>query len=424
MKHNSSTLFLAALMILGGPRAARPDVVVEWNAIAAAQLSGGNPLPHTREFSILHVAIYDAVVSITGDYRPYGFAVKANPHASAEAAAIAAAHDVLVSLHPTAAGILDAQYARSLDTIRDGRGKIEGICVGRQVAAAALAARSADGFNAPPPDIPDGTLPYQWRRTPPAFAPPLVPQFASVTPWVIKNTTQFLPKPPPKLESRRYARDFNEVKTVGSVNSNSPQDRKDLALFHLMSHALFWNDIARQLSADQPMTLSNSARIFAALNTAFMDSYIGAWHAKWNVYFNWRPVHAIRLADTDSNDKTEADPGWDSLAPAGPHPTYPSGHSVGSGASFYVLKRFFGNYGHSLTLTSPTAPGITLKYHSLRSVVEDVHDARVYLGVHFRFDLEAGHRQGLETAHFVLRNAFRSNASEDDETQDAEEWRP
>jgi hypothetical protein len=241
---------------------------------------------------------------------------------------------------------------------------------------------------------------------------------------VIKNAAQFLPKPPPKLESRRYARDFNEVKTVGSVNSDSPQDRKDVANFHVLSHALFWNDVARQLSAEQPMRVSKSARVFAALNTAMMDADIGSWHAKWNVYFNWRPVHAIRLADTDGNDLTEADPGWESLQPTGPHPTYPSAHADGSGASFYVLKTFFGNYGHSLILISPTtAPGVILKYHNLRTVVEDIHDARIYLGVHFRFDMEAGHRQGIETARFVLRNAFRSNSYNDDESE-AEEWEP
>ena len=403
---------------------AKPDVIVDWNAIAAQNMSGGNPLPHAREFSVLHVAMYDAVVSITGDYQPYRFAVRASPHASAEAAAITAAHDVLVWFHPTNVANFDTQYAKHLNAIRDGWAKTEGVLVGRRVAAAVLAARSDDGFNAPPPNIADGILPYQWRRTPPAFADPLLPQFANVRPWVIRNAAQFLPKPPPKLESRRYARDFQEVKTVGSVNSDSPQDRKDLALFHLLSHAVFWNDVARQLSAEQSTGVSKSARIFAALNVAIMDAYIGAWHAKWNVYFNWRPVHAIRLADTDDNNHTEADPGWESLQPAGPHPTYPSGHAVGSGAAFYVLKKYFGNYGHSLNLTSPaTAPGITLKYCSLRAVVEDVHDARVYLGVHFRFDLEAGDRQGMETARFVLQNTFRS-CGRDDDASDAEEWEP
>ena len=172
------------------------------------------------------------------------------------------------------------------------------------------------------------------------------------------------------------------------------------------------------------MKLSKSARAFAAFNTAMMDADIGCWHAKWNVYFNWRPVTAIRLADTDGNDRTEADPGWNSLQPAGAHPTYPSAHADGSAASFYVLKTVFGNYGHSLVLTSPTtAPGVTLRYCNLRAIVEDIHDARVYLGVHFRFDLEAGHLQGIKTARFVLRNAFRSNTDDDDDCE-SEEWEP
>jgi hypothetical protein len=239
MKPNCSVLSMAALVMLGAAHLAKSDVIVDWNAMAAQNLSGGNPLPHVREFAILHIAIYDAVVSITGDYRPYRFAVKADPHASAEAAAVAAAHDVLVSFHPANVAAFDNQYSKHLDLIGDGPAKTEGISVGRRVAAAVLAARANDGFNAPPPNIPDGTQPYQWRRTPPAFVNPLLPQFASVTPWVIKSAAQFLPKPPPKLESRRYARDFNEVKTVGSVNSDSPQDRKDVANFHVLSQPCF-----------------------------------------------------------------------------------------------------------------------------------------------------------------------------------------
>jgi hypothetical protein len=252
---------------------------------------------------------------------------------------------------------------------------------------------------------------------------PLVPHFASVTPWVIEEAAQFLPKPPPALTSRRYARDFNEVKTVGALNSTArPQDRTDVALFHTVSHAMFWNEVARQLWAADPLGLSRTARLFALLNTAFMDAYIGAWHAKWNVYFNWRPVTAIRLADTDGNPRTEPDPAWDSLLPTGPHPTYPSGHAVGSGAASHVLQRFFGRSGHSLTLTSPdTAPGVTLHYDNLRDVVDDVQDARVYLGIHFRFDLEAGIRQGTQTARYVFQSAFRPLGHDDCHPDDGEE---
>jgi hypothetical protein len=405
-----------------GPHTVTGQVIFDWNVIASQNMSGST-LSDIREFATLHVAIYDAVVSITQDHQPYQFAVSAPPGASAEAAAVAAAHMVLVAFHPSHVLQLDAHYASALAAILDGQPKIDGVAVGEQVAIAVLAARTNDGFTNLPPTIPDGTEPYEWRRTPPGFAPPLVPHFATVTPWVIEEAAQFLPKPPPALVSRRYARDFDEVKAVGALNSAArPQDRTDVALFHTLSHSVFWNDVARQLWVAEPLSLSRTARLFALLNTTFMDAYIGAWHAKWNVYFNWRPITAIRLADTDGNQRTTSDPAWDPLLPTPSHPTYPSGHAVGSGAASHVLQRFFGRRGHSLTLTSPeTAPGVTLHYEDLRDVVDDVQDARVYLGIHFRFDMQAGIRQGTQTARYVFQSAFRPLGNDDCHSDDEEE---
>jgi hypothetical protein len=397
----------ATLVLAGAAGPARANAVVEWNAFAAQNLTGSNPLPHTRELAILHVAIYDAVVSITRDHAPYRYAVMAPAGASAEAAAIRAAHDVLVAFHPGNAVTLDAQYAASLSAIPDGPAKTDGLSVGQQVAAAVLGERAGDGYDLPPPTIFDGTAPYEWRRTDPA-PPPVLPQFAGVTPWVIGDAARFLPEPPPALTSRRYARDLDEVKAFGSATSAvRPPHRTDIAVFHLRSHPDFWNEVARQICGEEPRGLSQTARVFAVLNTAMMDSYVGAWHAKWDVYYNWRPVTAIRLADTDGNDRTDADPAWTPLRPTPMHPTYPSGHAVGAGSAFAVLQRFFGRSGHALDLTSATAPGVTLTYDNLRDVVTDVHNARVDLGVHFRFDVDAAHRLGVRTARFVLANAFR-----------------
>jgi hypothetical protein len=414
MRSKLLRLVLTALVLTVGVRTVRADVIVQWNAIAAQNMTGNIPLPHTREFAILHVAIYDAVVSVTRDHTPYKFHVPAPSGASAEAAAIAAAHAVLLSFHPGNASTLNAQYASSLAAIPNGQGKIDGVSVGEQVAAAVLAARSLDGYDGPAPTVVDGTLPYEWRRTA-ASPPPLTPHFAIVTPWVIEDPAQFLPKPPPELTSRRYTRDFNEVKDVGSANSTVPQDRREVALFHVLSHPQFWNAVARQLLVERPLGLSRTARFYALLNTAIMDAYIGAWHAKWYVYYNWRPVTAIQLADTDSNPHSDADPTWTPLAPTPMHPTYPSGHAVAAGAASYVTKRFFGEAGHDLILISPTtAPGVTLRYSSIHDVVDDIHDARVYLGVHFRFDVEAGHRLGVKTARFAFNHAFRKDSNDDD----------
>lgn len=414
-------VFCSVNLLTGGAHLAHAaDLVTKWNAIAAQNMSGPNPLPHLREFSILHVAMYDALVSLTRDYQPYRFTIRADKDGSPEAAAITAARDVLSAFHPANAATLDAQYTADLSAIADGSPKEEGIRVGHEVAAAVLAARTADGYSAPAPDVADGTVPYQWRRTPPNLAEPLMPQFAAVTPWAIRNPAQFLPKPPPALTGRRYARDLNEVKTVGSSSSS---EKKDLALFHLMSHSLFWNDVARQLCEEDPGTLLRTARIFAAMNTAMMDSYIGAWHAKWNVYFNWRPITAIRLADTDDNSRTVADMGWLAYGVTPPHPTYPSGHGAGSGSAAHILKLFFGNYGHLLDVTSPTAPGVTLHYSRLSDIESDVQDARVYLGIHFRFDTEAGEKLGEQTARFITRTAFQKRGRSNDD-DDICAWEP
>lgn len=386
---------------------ASANVIVAWNEVAAQNMSGPSPLPTSREFAVLHVALYDAVVSITGDHAPYAFAVPAPAGASPEAAAARSGRDVLVAFHPGASAAIDARYAEFLAAIPDGQGKRDGIAVGQKVAAAVLAARARDGFNAPAPTIVDGTRPYEWRRTAPS-PPPLMPQFAAVTPWVIEEAAQFLPEPPPRLKSHSYTRDFKEVKELGAIDSETrPPAGTDLALFHLLAHPVFWNDVARQLWAEKPSGLSRTARIFAVLNAATMDSFVGVWYAKWNVYFNWRPLTAIQLADTDGNPHTDPNPAWAPLSGSPMHPTYPSGHAVCAGASARVLRHFFGGGGHSLTLTSPTAPGVVLHYSRLRDVVKDVHDARVYLGVHFRFDVEAADRLGRRTARFVLRHAFR-----------------
>jgi hypothetical protein len=208
--------------------------------------------------------------------------------------------------------------------------------------------------------------------------------------------------------SPRYVRAFDEVKEAGAEFSPTrTPDRTDRALFHALSHAVFWNDVARQLCAQRELGLSETARLFALLNAAFMDAYIGTWYAKWYVYFNWRPITAIQLADDDGNPRTTADPAWVPLSITPPHPTYPSGHAVGAGAAAYILERFFGKNGHAIIVSSPTAPGVTLYYDRLKTIVDEVLDARVDAGIHFRFDGTAGVVQGRQTAKFVFTRAFR-----------------
>ena len=257
---------------------------------------------------------------------------------------------------------LDASRAGSLAAIPDGPAKDAGIAVGEAAADALLALRADDGWDAVVPYTP-GTDPGDWQPTPPASAPAFLPGWGQVTPFGLEDGARFRSSPPPALHTGKYAKDYNEVKEVGAVNSTArPQDRTDVARFYAAVHAVaVWNDVARQASAAQGKTLSENAHDFALLAMAIVDSSIASWDTKYH-YNLWRPVTAIRAGDTDGNKKTEPDSGWQPLINTPPHPSYPSGHASLSYAARQVLQRAYGENGHAITLASPLVPGVVLHY--------------------------------------------------------------
>jgi hypothetical protein len=399
------------------------DTVTDWNAIMQATVSEPptNPFFQARWAAITQLAVFEAVNAIEEDYEPYlGGIIVAPPGASPDAAAIAAAHRTLVTLRPASAAALDAARAASLAAIPDGPAKDDGVAIGESAAAAMLLLRADDGSSAVVPYAP-GTEPGDWQPTPPALAPAAFVQWGQVTPFGLESGSQFRLQPPPALHTGKYANDYLEVMLVGRIDSSlRPQDRTDVSRFYAAATPVqVWNSAARQASAAQGTTLSENARIFALLAMAVCDGSIACFETKYHYDF-WRPVTAIRNGDLDGNHHTERDSDWLPLIATPAFPGYPSAHATLSGAARAVLERAFGKDGHEVTLTTPSLPGIVLDYTSWKEITEDIDDARVYGGIHFRFDQDAGGKQGRRVGKYILRNYLRS-VVEVDYSNDASE---
>src|SRR5947208_1793644 len=407
---------LAMALASAIPSAARADAVTDWNAIMQATVTAPptTPFYQARWGAIVQLAVFDAVNAIEDDYEPYRGIIDAPPWASPDAAAIAAAHRSLVTLRPGSAAALNAARAASLAAIPDGPAKDAGILVGENAAAAMLLLRAGDGWNASVPYTP-GSDPGDWQPTPPAFAPAAFTQWGAVTPFGLANGSQFRLPPPPALDSDEYADAYNEVKLVGRFDSPfRPQDRTNVALFYAATTpVMLFNSAARQVSAAQGKTLSENARIFALLGMAIADALIAVFDTKYHYSF-WRPVTAIRAGDLDDNDDTDPDPDWLPLITTPAFPGYPSAHATLSGAARAVLERAFGKRRLAFTLTNPGLPAIVLRYTAWSQITDDIDDARIYGGIHFRFDQEAGTYQGRQVGKYILRNFLRSEEDIDD----------
>jgi len=360
----------------------------------------------TRNFAILHAAIYDAVNSIDRTHEPYLVSVRAPRDASETAAADAAAHSALVGLYPAQQSSLDADYAAELAKVPDGPAKDKGVRLGEQVAADLLAIRADDGSNVTPPPFVAGTNPGDYRPTPPNFPTPVFTTWGQVTPFVLDRGDQFRPVPPPTLDSEEYAEAINEVQTVGSAASTTrTADQTQIGKFWSPPIQNFWNQIAQTVALAHHSDLPTTARMFAALNLSFADSAIAFYDAKYT-YRLWRPVTAIRLADTDGNPDTIGDPNWLPLAGnTAADPSYPGAHSTISSAGAEVLASFYGD-GQRFSLTSPALPGVTRSFTSFSAAAEEAGVSRIFAGQHTRLDHVAGVALGRDVAGFVLDNAL------------------
>jgi hypothetical protein len=389
------------------------EVVMEWNqqAVALTLLPAFNlaPVQQARVMAIVQVAVHDAVNGITGDYETYLEPGPAPENASPEAAAIAAAYYAMRNifpLTPTQAASLDAAYADSLAA--HGLSALDpGIEYGRSAAAAILALRANDHsalaeaqFNYTAPGA--GT-PGVW--VPLTSVPALLPGWGNVTPFVLRSGSQFRPDAPPALDSEQYAKDYNEIKEIGKLNGSTRTDlQTQIATFWRASPTAIWNPVIRQVVAARNLDLSDTARTFALVYLAVADASIACWDAKYT-YNNWRPQPAIRNGDFDGNNLTAGDATWTPLFTTPPHPEYPSGHSANSSAMATILELLFDdNPGVQLVVT---ISGITRQWDTFGAGVDEVIDARVYSGIHFRGSDEVGARLGRQVARFISTHALR-----------------
>jgi hypothetical protein len=383
--------------------------VTQWNKILLTIVRTPNAQPatvhSTRNFAIMHAAIYDAVNAIDGKHAVYRVRLTdVSQNASKDAAASSAAHDVLTALYPTFRNALDSDLAQSLAAIPDGEDKFQGIRIGALVASRMLQLRANDGANAQPIPYVFGTAPGDYQSTPPNFPPqPQFTHWPHVTPFGLERADQFRPSPPPLLRSERYADAFNEVKSLGIVNSTSATaDEALTGRFWNGAIQNYWNEIAQTASAAHQLSTAQSARLFALLNLSFADSVIAFYDAKYAYNF-WRPVTAIRAANTAENPDTTPDPNWlPETGKTAPDPSYPGAHAVISSAAAEVLDSFFERDDFAFAVTSEVLPGVQRSFTSFSAASEEATLSRIFAGQHFRFDLSTGRRVGREVADFIV----------------------
>ena len=405
-------LYVLLVTLLFGTAVARADVVLDWNAIAVdtAIQNGANPFAQARYMAIVQLAVFEAVNSITRNYKPYLGTIVAPAGASPDAAVAQAAHDVLVNYFSKSQSTLDAQLAASLAVIPDSQSKTDGITTGQAAAAAMIALRAHDGSAPPKFYTPGPVVPGAWQATPscPVVNGVAVGAFfhwQNVTPFGIADVHLYLLSPPPQLTSNLYAKAYNEVMTVGSLNSTErPQDRADVVHYYAASSPTHvFNQAARQVAQERWHSLSENARALALVNMAISDSLVATFYNKYQYVF-WRPETAIHGGDNDGNPKTVGDPTWTPFIVTPCFPSYPSAHGSGSGGAAEVLRRLYGEAGHMITLSNPAVPSIVLQYTRFNQITNDISDARVYGGIHFRTDQEAGADLGRAVGTAVYKN--------------------
>jgi hypothetical protein len=411
-------LVVCAVTILGAPAAAarpldvaRSVAVTVWHRIAVDALvgtAGQSPTVSTVHLAMVHGAVYDAVNSIEERYEPYVVKVKAHGWYSQDAAAATAAYRVLLALVPAQQAALTPLYDATLGSLPAGEAKQGGIRTGEIAAAAMLAARTGDGrggaYRFPAPPTPQDPWPAgQWRPVLPAFVNDPAAWIRDVRPFLIRDPADYAGDRPDPLRSRRYARDFQEVKAIGSLTSSTrTADQTDQARFWAEGPQP-WTRVARQLATQRGLPAVEAARMFAMLYTTGADALISTWNGKARWLF-WRPITAIREAAIDLNPDTAPDPGWLPLISTPPYPDQPSGLSAVSAAMATSLTAVFGH--HVRFSVTSISSNTTRAYCSFDHAVEEVVDARVYSGIHFRKADEDGATLGRTVAGDGLKGRF------------------
>jgi hypothetical protein len=402
---------LALAGILATPRV-HADAVIDWNAAldAAQKASGQTSSSQSRSGAIVHAAIFDAINGIAREYTPYFVTEAAPDDARQDAAAVQAAYTTLTNLYPAQKALFDAQREASLAGIPGHQGNSQSIALGLawgdHVAKKILDWRASDGFATTVTFFGSDAIGY-WRAVPTGGVSGVNVQFATMVPFTMTSPSQFRPGPPygsadrlNALASAVYAADVNEVKALGrATGSTRTEEQTQLALFWHATDIADQNRALRSLVSPKSKLVQN-ARLFALANLACGDASIAVYDSKYT-YALWRPYHAIRLAAEDGNPATDPDPSWTPLVATPRHPEYLSAHSIISGAMLGAAALVLGNE-QTFTLSTPGFPSLTRTYDSFTSAADEVVEARIYIGFHFRTACEVGRDTGFAIAEYVV----------------------
>ncbi|MBV9222753.1 MAG: vanadium-dependent haloperoxidase [Acidobacteriaceae bacterium] len=397
-----------------GPASLSTNAVVQWNRnlLAVLRTPGAQPnnIHPTRSFAIMHAAIYDAVNAIDQTHHAYLVQVPgASRDASPEAAASAAAYEVLIALYPKFQATLLSELDQSLALVPEGAAKDDGMRIGVAAADQILAFRSNDGTGTQPGPVTvtSGNAPGGYESTPPNFPKAQFTLWSQVTPFALQQASQFRPGPPPALTSQAYRDDFNEIQSAGRVHSvTATVDQALTGRFWNGPIQNYWNEIAQTAALSNDLTTAQSARLFALLNLTLADGVIAFYDAKYTYNF-WRPVTAIRAADLDGNPDTVADPNWlPEVGNTPADPSYPGAHAVISAAAALVLQSYFGSDQLHFNVTSEVLAGVQRSFNTFSSAADEAALSRIYAGVHFRTDLTTGQQLGTSVATWVVDNVL------------------
>jgi hypothetical protein len=396
---------LAFLFLAGLARPTAAEVIAEWNDKAVAYVLGRGlgPPPAERIVAMVHVAMFDAVNSIEPKYRPYHSRVPASPSASKEAAAAAAAGAVLAAAHPDTAAQTNELLAAYLGGLPDGPSKEEGISIGRAAATKILEARAEDG-SATPDAYRPRTPPGVYVPTPSMWAP----MWSNVKPFAMTGAAQFRPPPPVALTSPEWAADYNEIKALGRFDSKErTPDQTEAARFWLSVGGDVYYPLVRSIAAAKELGTVDAARLFALVAVARADSLIAVFDAKYHYDF-WRPITAIRHGDNDGNPGTERDPTWRPIADTPMHPEYPCAHCIAAASMCTVIEAVIGTHELAeVAMTSKTAPGVTRRWTNLRQFVDEVSNARIWAGFHYRTSAKVGQQMGRQIGEHVVNSVMQ-----------------
>ena len=415
---------LALALLIPGTPAVRAhhstaDVVFEWNQILQDTVPSPQNVLTPRFFSLTHIAMFDAINTLEREFEPYHVRLRHGSGGSSEAAAAQAAHDVLVAINPNARATYDTALANRIGTDPSGYVRL-GADVGAKVASAILAWRQTDGWVVSPfPPYSEPQLPGRWQPTPPANANATFTHVQRATPLALLTATQYLPPPPPTLNSPLYAPDLNEVKLIGKSDSatRTPEQTAIARLWNgnaasgtgtATNYLSIWNSIARDAARARQLSLVETARLFVLLNVSVHDALQTAQTSKF-VYGMWRPVTAIRQADTDLNAATDPDPTWLPLLGTPPYPAYAGNMATIGASAARALQLAFGTNDMPVSAIwhqSGGQPDVTHEFPGFWEAAEEQSESRIYGGIHYRFDQVAGQQIGRSVAEFVAANVM------------------